>query len=296
MGGAAHHAPRRRRVQRGDRPGPAGPRRSWVGRVGGDEFGAPGPARAARRGGRRQARGARRRRTSTGLMFLEQRTAGRHPGRLPPCRLRRVRPRASTTCGRPWRTPPSVLHLTGITPALSDEAAAAVQLGGRVAAAAAGAFVSLDVNYRARLWSRAGRATRSVRARRHGDAGVASEDELDLVAGGDSEDAAAEALLRRRRPAGRRQAGRRRRECLDAPTAGSTSRPSRSPPWTPSARATPSGRLPVRPPRRRRRPRRVSSAEPSSARSASAGRGDWESLPRRDELDLLNHHPGSALR
>ena len=27
-----------------------------------------------------------------------------------------------------------------------------------------------------------------------------------------------------------------------------------------------------------------------------AGRGDWESLPRRDELDLLNHHPGSALR
>ena len=27
-----------------------------------------------------------------------------------------------------------------------------------------------------------------------------------------------------------------------------------------------------------------------------AGRGDWEGLPRRDELDLIGHHPETALR
>jgi len=29
---------------------------------------------------------------------------------------------------------------------------------------------------------------------------------------------------------------------------------------------------------------------------AVSGSGDWENLPRRDELDLINHQPGSALR
>ena len=49
---------------------------------------------------------------------------------------------------------PRVLHLTGITPALSQTARSAVASAAEEAAAA-GVFVSLDVNFRSRLWSRA---------------------------------------------------------------------------------------------------------------------------------------------
>ena len=73
-------------------------------------------------------------------MFLEQRTAGRHPGGLPPRRLGRVRPahrrRAPRLGGRGAR----VLHLTGITPALSEASAGRGAVGGRASAAAAGAL------------------------------------------------------------------------------------------------------------------------------------------------------------
>ncbi|MDH6578436.1 sugar kinase [Kitasatospora sp. MAP5-34] len=74
-----------------------------------------------------------------------------------------------------------ILHLTGITPALSAGAAEAVH----AAAARAGELgitVCLDVNYRARLWSPAEARTVLLPLARTADVLVASADELHLVA------------------------------------------------------------------------------------------------------------------
>ncbi|WP_449351073.1 sugar kinase [Streptomyces shaanxiensis] len=73
-----------------------------------------------------------------------------------------------------------ILHLTGITPALSATAAGAA-LAAATAAHEAGTTVCLDVNYRSRLWSgeRARTALRPILA--HTDLLIASEDELPLV-------------------------------------------------------------------------------------------------------------------
>lgn len=81
-----------------------------------------------------------------------------------------------------------ILHLTGITPALSPSAADAVDRAVEVARSA-GALVSLDVNYRSKLWTpppaRAG--LRPLVAR----AGIvfAGIEEAQLVAGSDETDA-----------------------------------------------------------------------------------------------------------
>jgi 2-dehydro-3-deoxygluconokinase len=60
---------------------------------------------------------------------------------------------SGATAGRgpEQRSTPAVLHLTGITPALSATAAQATRAGAQ-RAREAGAIVSFDVNYRARLW------------------------------------------------------------------------------------------------------------------------------------------------
>ncbi|QLH26477.1 sugar kinase [Streptomyces sp. Rer75] len=81
----------------------------------------------------------------------------------------------------PTLTPGSrVLHLTGITPALSPSAAEAA-LAAAAAARDAGITVCLDVNYRSRLWTadRARTALRPLLART--DLLIASEDELPLA-------------------------------------------------------------------------------------------------------------------
>jgi 2-dehydro-3-deoxygluconokinase len=76
--------------------------------------------------------------------------------------------------------PPRILHLSGITPALSESAAeaagTAVELARR-----AGALVSVDLNYRASLWTP--REARSVLSElvRGAHIVIASEDELGLV-------------------------------------------------------------------------------------------------------------------
>lgn len=88
-----------------------------------------------------------------------------------------------------------ILHLSGITPALSASALEAASLAVDVARAN-GVTVSLDVNYRAKLWSRdAARATLTGFAQR-ADVVIASDDELDLVADGSSEREMIDALLR----------------------------------------------------------------------------------------------------
>ncbi|MER7176992.1 sugar kinase [Streptomyces mesophilus] len=75
---------------------------------------------------------------------------------------------------------PALLHLTGITPALSPAAGAAT-LAVAEAAHAAGVRVSVDVNYRSRLWTR----PQAARLLRHllpyADIVFASEDELDIL-------------------------------------------------------------------------------------------------------------------
>ncbi|QMU76494.1 sugar kinase [Streptacidiphilus sp. PB12-B1b] len=75
---------------------------------------------------------------------------------------------------------PRLLHLTGITPALSGTARAAALAAAR-AAHAAGVRVTLDVNYRNRLWSRADAAAALRELATSVHTVFASEDELDLL-------------------------------------------------------------------------------------------------------------------
>jgi 2-dehydro-3-deoxygluconokinase len=78
---------------------------------------------------------------------------------------------------------PRVLHLTGITPALSPAAADAVRAAAQ-AASQSGVTVCLDVNFRSRLWT-AGQARAALTPLlRFTDLLVASEDELPVVSPG----------------------------------------------------------------------------------------------------------------
>lgn len=74
-----------------------------------------------------------------------------------------------------------VLHVTGITPALGPEPAAAVVRAVRLAAER-GVRVCLDVNYRAKLWNREDAAAGLRPLLPYVNVLVASEDELPLVA------------------------------------------------------------------------------------------------------------------
>ena len=117
---------------------------------------------------------------STGVMFLEQRTAD-----VTRAFYYRAGSAGSTVSrddvDSALAAGPRVLHLTGITPALSPEARKAFEYAAE-RAAADGVVVSLDVNYRGRLWTRD--EARSVLGpiARHADILIASDDELDLVA------------------------------------------------------------------------------------------------------------------
>lgn len=77
-------------------------------------------------------------------------------------------------------TNPTLLHVTGITPALSDTARASTLAAVRTASAA-GTQVSLDVNYRARLWSRPEAVAAVRELLPFVDTVFASDDELDLL-------------------------------------------------------------------------------------------------------------------
>lgn len=117
---------------------------------------------------------------NTGVMFLEQRTADvtrafyYRAGSAGSTLGREDLDRALTAGAR-------ILHLTGITAALSPDARKAVEYAAE-RAAADGMEVSLDVNYRSKLWSR--EEARAVLAplARHASIVIASDDELGLVA------------------------------------------------------------------------------------------------------------------
>jgi len=184
---------------------------------------------------------------------------------------------------------PRLLHVTGITPALSGTARAATLAVVR-AAAANGVQVSLDVNYRARLWSRA-EATALRELLPHVQTVFASDDELDLLT--DAEDPVADLL---------------QTATEVVVTAGSKGAWSHTAAGTLHSAALPvtvvdsigagdafvSGylsatldNLPA--------PDRLTRATTSGAFCVTA-LGDWESLPTRQDLTLLTHTQGTALR
>lgn len=117
---------------------------------------------------------------STGVMFLEQRTAD-----VTRAFYYRAGSAGSTVSrddvDRALAARPRVLHLTGITPALSPEARKAFEYAAERAAADR-VVVSLDVNYRSRLWSRDEARAVLAPIARHASILIASDDELDLVA------------------------------------------------------------------------------------------------------------------
>lgn len=168
-----------------------GHRVAWVGRVGSDPFG-----QAALRTLRGEGvdvegvvvDGS----AATGLMFLEQRTADL-------ARVHYVRAGSAGSRLGPDDLPldairsARMLHVTGVTPALSPTAAEAVSRAVAVAREA-GVRVSLDVNHRDRLWSREAAAP-VLRALLPGvSLLVAGEDELDLVVDGPEDEAVARLL------------------------------------------------------------------------------------------------------
>jgi sugar/nucleoside kinase (ribokinase family) len=189
-------------------------------------------------------------------------------------------------------TQPSLLHVTGITPALSDTTRAATLAAVRTASAA-GIRVSLDVNYRGRLWSRADAASALRELLPHVHTVFASDDELDLLT--DAPDAVTDLLAH---------------DTIDqvVVTAGGKGAWAHSSDGTIHRPALPvtvvdsigagdafvsgylSATLDDLSPEAR-----LDRATTSGAFCVTAV-GDWESLPTRDDLHLLTHTHGTALR
>jgi 2-dehydro-3-deoxygluconokinase len=232
---------------------------------------------------------------AAGLMFLERRTAD----------LTRVSYQRAGSAGsaltvedlRPALAAGTrVLHLTGITVALSDSARAAAGWAAETAARA-GALVCLDVNHRTKLWSRdAARAALTPLAG-HASVVVASADELDLVGepGADEPTVVAGLLdrgvstvlvklggdgARAYTREGVRHAAALPVTAVDTVGAGDAFTAGYLSGHLDGLDLT--GRL-----------RRAVTL----GAFAVAGHGDWETLPRRDELSLLDGvQPGSTLR
>jgi 2-dehydro-3-deoxygluconokinase len=186
-------------------------------------------------------------------------------------------------------TSPTLLHVTGITPALSDTARASTLAA--VRAASPSTQVSLDVNYRARLWSRADAAAAIRELLPHVHTVFASDDELDLLT--DAADPIADLLTQVGQvvvTAGGKGAwvhsseGTIHRPALPVTVVDSIG----------AGDAFVSGYLSAT----------LDNLAPESrlARATTSGAfcvtayGDWESLPTREDLTLLTHTQGTALR
>ncbi|MFC7485995.1 sugar kinase [Knoellia sp. CPCC 206453] len=264
----------------------------WLGRVGDDAFGGEA-VRTLRAEGVEVDRVVVDDTAPTGLMFLEQRTAD----------LTRVEYHRAGSAGS--RLSPEdidlvdfedvrALHVTGITTALSAPAAATVQAAVQQASAA-GAFVSLDVNHRARLWARDEAAAALRHLLPHLSLLIASDDELDLVSTGPEDEAVAALLGGRieqvaiKRGAdgaslftseGRVDAPARRVTAIDTVGAGDA-----------FCAGLLSGLLDGLDPAGR-----LDRAAQLGAWAVSTY-GDWQGLPRRRDLgDLATHRPGETIR
>jgi 2-dehydro-3-deoxygluconokinase len=187
-----------------------------------------------------------------------------------------------------------VLHLTGITPALSPIAAAATLDAAR-RARQAGVTVTLDVNYRARLWERAAASAALTALAELATVVFASDDELELVSSGADErqrvhrllDAGVEEVVVTRgglgssawTAAGEAVADAYRLPVVDTIGAGDA--------FTAGYLSARLDGEPV--------PARLRRGAVLGAFAVSAA-GDWEALPRRDELALVDRLDGTTLR
>ena len=240
---------------------------------------------------------------STGVMFLEQRTADLsrafyYRAGSAGATVSRDQVAAALDGGA------RILHLTGITPALSPEARDAVEYAAE-RASAGGTVVSLDVNYRSKLWSRDQARAVLAPLARHATIVIASDDELDLVApprdgnvaaGQPAGEACAAAMLL---DAGVREVVVKRGAagaavytadgCLEAPAIAVTCVDTIG-----AGDAFTAGYLSA-----------LLDGEDVAGRLklgvlagafAVSTRGDWEGLPRPDELALLDQAPGSTQR
>jgi sugar/nucleoside kinase (ribokinase family) len=189
-------------------------------------------------------------------------------------------------------TRPRLLHVTGITPALSASTRAATLAAVRTASAA-GVQVSLDVNYRARLWSRTDAATAVRELLPHVHTVFASDDELDLLT--DAADPVADLLSHTSVDHVVVTAGGKGAWVHSSD--GSIHRPAIPVTVVDSIGAGDafvSGYLSAT----------LDNLSPGDRldRATTSGAfcvtalGDWEALPTRDDLHLLTHTHGTALR
>ncbi|MGQ4512756.1 PfkB family carbohydrate kinase [Streptomyces sp. DW26H14] len=272
-----------------------GHRAAWAGRVGADE---PGRAvlRALRGEGVDTGHATTDDTAPTGAMLRERRVADL-------ARVHYWRTGSAAAHLTPAHVAPAlsagaaVLHLTGITCALGDGPLAAVRSAAEHARTH-GWTVCLDVNHRARLWDTA----TAVRALRPllplVDVLVASDDELAVVAGGDGdgEETRVAALL----SAGVAEVVVKRGALgaeVSTRSGGHHRAPAREVPVRDTVGAGDafcagylSGLLDGLDAEGRLRRATVTGA------FAVATAGDWEGLPHRDELALLDAAPGSAVR
>ncbi|MET8008100.1 sugar kinase [Nonomuraea glycinis] len=267
-----------------------GHRSRWTGLVGDDETGEL-VLRTLRAEGVDVAHARTDLRGPTGLMLLEQRI-----GDLTRVIYHRAGSAASFLSPEdvlPALDPlPKILHVTGITPALGPGPAAAVR-----AAVECGARVCLDVNYRSRLWGREQAAQTLRPLVPYLAVVVASDDELDLLA-------PASATTEEDRVAALLAAGvaevvvKRGSAGASAYTAEETAhrpaRPVRVADVVGAGDAFVAGYLSglldgldLT--------GRLDRATATGA-FAVASSGDWEGLPTRRELALLDSMPGSTLR
>ena len=204
---------------------------------------------------------------------------------------------ASETTAAVDTATPTLLHVTGITPALSDTARAATVAAVRTAAAA-GVQVSLDVNYRARLWSRADAAAAIRELLPHIHTIFSSDDELDLLT--DASDPVADLLKTVDTlvvTAGGKGAWAHTKGTGSPSDVHTIHRPALPVTVVDSIGAGDAfvsgylsatlDKLPTE--------SRLDRATTSGAFCVTAY-GDWESLPTREDLTLLSHSQGTALR
>ncbi|MEV8375708.1 sugar kinase [Kribbella sp. NPDC056861] len=186
---------------------------------------------------------------------------------------------------------PRILHVTGITPALSETARAATHAAVQ-AASSAGIQVSLDINYRARLWPRTEAAAVLRELLPHLTTIFASDDELDILT--DAPDPIVDLLT-----------GTATEVVITAGSKGAWTHTTKGTTHQPALQvsvvdsigagdAFVSGylsatldNLPTE--------ARLTRATTSGAFCVGA-HGDWESLPTREDLTLLTHTHGTALR
>lgn len=191
---------------------------------------------------------------------------------------------------------PRILHLTGITPALSANAAETA-LWAANEARELGILVSFDVNYRSKLWDRdvAGAVLRKLAGL--ADVVIASDDELSLVAPEATADEGAgvralqawgvgHVIIKRgaEGASGWAEGTRNDQPALPVPVVDTVGAGDA---FTAGYLSGVLDDLPL--------DARLHRAAVLGA-FAVAGAGDWENLPSRDELGLLDQAAGSTIR